>query len=380
MHARYWIYGGLAVITLLLALAAAWFFSLPVTPAAQALPTISEAETSATLAKLQAPKRQRPVIAIIGINDATETTDYLMPYGILKRADVADVHALATNPGHVVLFPALKVEPEATIAQFDERYPKGADYVIVPAMSRDDDPQALQWIRQQADKGAIIIGVCAGAKVVAAAGLLNGKSATTHWFYLNKMLERHPEVQYVESRRIVVDQGVATTTGITASMPMMLALIEAIAGKDKASAVARELGASNWSAGHNSDAFTFTRAFASTAIRNRLAFWNKETLGIALQPGVDEVSLALVADAWSRTYKSAAFTYAAAGHPVQTQYGMRLIPDQTRPDWPADQRTSDIAGLNPTEALDKALVQIARRYGKDTADFVAMQLEYPVGR
>jgi putative intracellular protease/amidase len=123
-------------------------------------------------------------VAIVGINDATETTDYLLPYGILRRADVADVVALATQAGPVTLFPALKVEPQGTVAEFDARHPDGADYVVVPAMSRDDDPAALAWIKTQAAKGAVIIGVCAGAKVVAAAGLLDGKRGTTHWYYL----------------------------------------------------------------------------------------------------------------------------------------------------------------------------------------------------
>ena len=132
----------------------------------RAAPPIAKEEADATIAALKPPKRQRPLIAIIGINDATETTDYLMPYGILRRADVADVVALATEPGPVTLYPALKVEPQATVADFDARHPEGADYVIVPAMSRDDDPAALQWIKSQAAKGAIIIGVCAGAKVV----------------------------------------------------------------------------------------------------------------------------------------------------------------------------------------------------------------------
>src|SRR5436190_1564889 len=99
---------------------------------------------------------------------------------ILRRAHVADVMALATEPGPVTLYAALKVGTQATIAGFDTRHPKGADYVIVPAMSRDDDPAALQWIKSQAVKGAIIIGVCAGAKIVGEAGLLDGKRATTH--------------------------------------------------------------------------------------------------------------------------------------------------------------------------------------------------------
>ncbi len=79
------------------------------------------------LAALKPPTRSRPVIAIIGINDATEATDYLTPFGILKRADVADVTALATQPGPVMLYPALKVEPQATVARFDLLHPDGAD-------------------------------------------------------------------------------------------------------------------------------------------------------------------------------------------------------------------------------------------------------------
>src|SRR5690606_10854823 len=108
-----------------------------------------------------------------------------------------------------------------------------------------------------AQKGAMIISVCAGAKVVAAAGLLDGKRATTHWYYLKELLDAHPTITYVADRRFVVDDGVATTTGITASIPMSLTLIEAIAGRGKAEAVARDLGIDRWNARHDSGAFKF---------------------------------------------------------------------------------------------------------------------------
>ena len=129
----------------------------------------------------------RPLVAVIGINNATEVTDYLMPDGILSRADVADVIALATEPGWMSLFPALTVAPQATTAEFDRSHPAGADYVVVPAMSRDDDPAALAWIARQAALGATVIGVCAGAKVVAAAGLLGRRRATTHWYNVGEL-------------------------------------------------------------------------------------------------------------------------------------------------------------------------------------------------
>src|SRR5688500_9772265 len=157
----------LGVAALLLVGFAAWLLLLPPAPEPEVAPPIAKAETDAMLAALEPPRRQRPVIAVVGINDATETTDYLMTYGILRRADVAEVVALATEPGPVTLYPALTIEPQGTIADFDARYPDGADYVIVPRMSRDDDEAALHWIRSQAAKGAVIVGVCAGARVVA---------------------------------------------------------------------------------------------------------------------------------------------------------------------------------------------------------------------
>ena len=303
--------------------------------------------------------------------------DYLMTFGVLRRSDVADVMLLSTQPGPVELYPALTVEPHATIAEFDSTHPRGADYVIVPAMSRDDDPVALEWIRNQAAGGATIIGVCAGAKVIGAAGLLDGRRATTHWFYLDDLLERSPTITYVPDRRIVMDGNLVTTTGITASMPSMLTLIEAIAGRERAESVARDLGVARWDARHDSDAFEFTRPFALTVLRNVLAFWDREELGIELVPGIDEVSLALVADAWSRTYRSQAVTFAGLAGAVETRGGVSVLPDRTGDDGALEGPVLTAVALVPGAALDEALEAIERRYGDPTAHVVAMQLEYP---
>lgn len=367
---------GVGCVALLVAIGGTWLFLLPGSPARGTAPAISKDETEATLAALKPPKRKRPLIAVVGINDMSETTDYLMPYGILARADIADVLTLATQPGPVALFPALKVQPHATITEFDAVHPDGADYVIVPAMSREDDSLALQWIRSQASKGAIVIGVCVGAKVVANTGLLDGRQATTHWYSVRD-LQKHPAVRYVADRRLVVDRGVATTTGITASMPMALTLVEAIAGRAKAEAVAREIGLAHWDARHRSEAFRFTRPFAVTAIANTLAFWNREQLGIALTPGIDEVSLALIADAWSRTYRSRALTFAATAEAQTSRGGLRILPDKVAADWPTKLMPPAAVDLPPARALDQTLDAIDARYGPRTADFVAMQLEYP---
>jgi putative intracellular protease/amidase len=377
MNRRTLIWSGVGAVALLAAGSGAWIASLPPRPVPKGAPPIPEEESAAALAALKPPKRARPLIAIIGINTGTETNDYLMPFGILARAGIGDVVALATNPGPVTLYPVLKVAPDATIAEFDARHPDGADYVIVPAMHRDDDPAALSWIKGQAARGATVIAVCAGAKVVANAGLLDGKRATTHWYYVKALRERHPALTYVPDRRLVVDKGIATTTGITAALPMMLTLIEAIAGRDRAQSVASDLGLAAWDARHDSSAFHFNRPFALTAIGNSMAFWNHEKLGLPIWPGMDEVALALVADAWSRTYRSRAVTFSDRVEAVTMRGGIRIYPEAA--DWRSETQLSPLSDIKPAQALDRALAEIGDRYGAATARLVAMQLECPMG-
>jgi hypothetical protein len=108
-----------------------------------------------------------------------------------------------------------------------------------------------------------------------------------------------------------------------------------------------------------------------------LAFWNRDEFGIALEPGIDEVALTHIADAWSRTYRSKAVTYAASNAAVVTANGIRVLPGKVAGDWPQERVVSVHADQPPETALDLNLAAIADRYGAGTAKVVAMQLEYP---
>jgi hypothetical protein len=118
----------------------------------------------------------------------------------------------------------------------------------------------------------------------------------------------------------------------------------------------------------------------ATVAANSLAFWGWERLGIELTPGADEVSLALVADAWSRTYRSRALTFTASPGTLKMRNGARIIPDRVVTSWPAGERLPEIENRPPADALDETLHRIAARYGTRTADVVASQLEYPRAR
>src|SRR5262249_35156214 len=157
-------------------------------------------ERAQTLAALKPPKRARPVIAIVGANGGTETTDYLVPYGVLKRSGVADIVSLATQRGPMTMMPALTVVAEATTAEFVQRYPDGADYVIVPALHDPTDPVVRDFIKAQAAGGATIVSICDGTLVLANAGLLDGRNATGHWYAIQDVAKAHPTMRWVRDR------------------------------------------------------------------------------------------------------------------------------------------------------------------------------------
>jgi hypothetical protein len=85
----------------------------------------------------------------------------------------------------------------------------------------------------------------------------------------------------------------------------------------------------------------------------------------------------LVADAWSRTYRSQAVTFSGSTSAITTANGVRVLPDRADDHWPEDRRVSTFSGQRLTDALDKTLHIITDRYGEPMTNVVAMQLEYP---
>jgi putative intracellular protease/amidase len=340
-------------------------------PPTEVDPTVAERQTRAFVEGLKPRHAGRPVIAIVALNEGTEMTDFLLPHAVLQRAGVADVQPVAPRRGRVSLYPALQVEVAQDLASFDQAYPAGADYVIVPAMRDDNNPAIVAWLKQQADRGARIIGVCVGALVVGRAGLLDGRRCTTHWFYRNTLLKRHSSAAYVPHQRYVIDGSVATTTGVTASVPAMLALVEAIGGPEKAQALATELGVVSWSPSHDSSLFGLTANRAWDYLLNKAALWRHERWSIDVWDGLDDIALAFAADAWSRTGRVR--IHAAASGPVNLRSGLVLVAQPAAEGTPRLPLTS---GLKPVQQLEQTLREIAERFGAARSEWVMMELEY----
>jgi len=333
---------------------------------------VLETDQQAFVEAMKPRRGGRPVVVVLALNDGTETTDLLLPHAVLQRAGVADVQVVAPRRGPVRLYPALQVEAPQDIAGFDQAHPAGADYVIVPAMQVDDDAAVTAWLRRQAGKGARVIGVCVGGLVVGRAGLLDGRRFASHWHYRSTLTERHPGARYVPHRRYVVDRGVATTTGITASVPTMLALVEAIGGREKAQGLAAELGVASWTPVHDSSPFHVDATKGLSYLLNKAVFWGHERRRIDVQDGSDDVALAFVADAWSRTGRVSVEVHARG--PVTLRSGLVLVPD------PTAERASPLPlapQLKPVQQLDRTLCEIAERFGASRRDWVMLEMEYP---
>jgi len=352
-----------------------------------AVGAIDEAEHARTVEALRAPKRTRPAIAIVTLNDATEITDFLSAFGVLARSNAADVVVVAERAEPVRLDPlslapvrlyaaTLWIEPHMTMRDFEERYPDGADYVVVPAIEPRDAASVTAWIVAQRRRGATIVSVCNGALTLAAAGLLDGREATSHWSGVPSLLEAHPTMRWIRDRRYVVDDGIMTSTGISATLPVMVTLVEAIAGRAEAQKVAAELGLAHWDARHRTSDFELTLEHRKTFLRNLITFWRHQRLGMPVQAGVDEIALGLGVDAYSRTGLVDLVTLNADGAPVRSKYGLTI-----RPEAPAS--ASHVGGVlppppseRPAQAIDRVLADIAASYGSPTAELVALVMEY----
>jgi transcriptional regulator GlxA family with amidase domain len=104
-----------------------------------------------------------------------------------------------------------------------------------------EDPEVVDWIARASARARRTASVCTGAYLLGAAGLLDGRRATTHWQFCDGLADRHPSVEVDPDPVFVRDGDVWTSAGVTAGMDLALALVEEDLGPEAALAVARLL-------------------------------------------------------------------------------------------------------------------------------------------
>lgn len=189
--------------------------------------------------------RERPIkVAVVAFNGISPF--HLAIPGVVFAEASVDAH----SPRFEVKVCAAEPQPLLTSAGYridglrDLTWLRRADWVIVPTW-RDIEkapPATLTRALQSArGRGAFVVGLCLGVYVLAHAGLLNGRRATTHWAYAGSLAERFPQVQLEVDALYIEDQGVMTSAGTTAALDACLQLVRRTQGQEWAHRVARQL-------------------------------------------------------------------------------------------------------------------------------------------
>lgn len=156
-------------------------------------------------------------------------------------------HILGTRPGYRVIVCAEPAEANGSAPGITATHPLSAavdaDIVVVPGYDEPEVPLPaayLDAIRESADRGARLLSICTGTFALAAAGVLDGRDATTHWQYAPSLRELHPLVNLIENTLFVEDGKILTSAGAGAGIDACLHVIRT----DHGEAAAYEAGKS----------------------------------------------------------------------------------------------------------------------------------------
>jgi transcriptional regulator GlxA family with amidase domain len=191
-------------------------------------------------------------VAILA-SEGCQSLDVVGPYEVLAGASEAQQRRRARDPGYQVRIAARRralvraesgvgLAPEVTLARLaEERTPLDTFIVAGGAGARRDarDPQVVAMVRRVAGRARRVASVCTGAFVLAAAGLLDGRRAATHWAYCDELRAFRPAVRVEPDPIYVRDGNLWTSAGVTAGIDLALALVEEDLGREVAALVAR---------------------------------------------------------------------------------------------------------------------------------------------
>jgi transcriptional regulator GlxA family with amidase domain len=204
-------------------------------------------------------------IALVGYPGA-QSLDLVGPLEVFSMANriggAAVYELILASPagGTIVCNSGLQLAGSTSLQEL----PEDLDTVLVAggsdaALREVADEGVLEWLRQRAATGRRIGSVCSGAFILAAAGLLDGRRATTHWGFCEAISNFRPAVMLEPDAIFVADPPFYTSAGVTAGIDLCLSFVEADHGPRLALAVARNLvlfmrrpgGQTQYSAGLN---------------------------------------------------------------------------------------------------------------------------------
>jgi putative intracellular protease/amidase len=294
---------------------------------------VPEARGALATASAEVVRHRRPlVVAFVAGASGTVASDLLAPYDVFASSSAFRAYVVSTSTRPVPLEGGPALVPTYTFAEVDADPDLTPDLVVVPALSEPvgTTESALRtWVTARHRAGARVLGVCAGALVLAETGMLDGLHATSHWSRMSALRQSRPAVHWVTGRRWVEDGSVTTTAAVSSGVPAALHLAAELAGPAEAQRIADlhpELG---W---RPEQTTVIAKArFAVSDWPVGLDFVEprlRPTLGVALHDGVDELDATAAFEVY--TQSAVARTVAlATGDAVRTRHGLVLLTTST---------------------------------------------------
>jgi transcriptional regulator GlxA family with amidase domain len=176
--------------------------------------------------------------------DGTEELDAIGPWEVLAAwatqfpDDGVECFTVSADGETVRCAKGLRIVPDHSWATAP-----AADVLVVPGGDGQyrvqQDEAALDWIRGHRDRGALVTSVCTGALVLAKAGLLHDRPATTWWGRLDRLTELDPTIEVRPDDRFVDSGEVVTAAGVSAGIDMALHLVARLHSVERAREVRR---------------------------------------------------------------------------------------------------------------------------------------------
>ena len=195
---------------------------------------------------------QRRTVAIL-IFQGVELLDFAGPFEVFSaarlnaesRERIIDVFTVAESLEPVKCNNPVTVLPDYTLANCPP-----ADILVVPGgmgtRTAINRPELIDWIRQRAGQVELMTSVCTGSFLLAKAGLLDGKAATTHWASIERMRVDFPAVAVRENTRWVDAGHVVSSSGVSAGIDMALYVLQRLYHAEVAAATARGIEYDYW--------------------------------------------------------------------------------------------------------------------------------------
>ena len=324
------------------------------------------------------------IVAVVLGESGTDAADALAPYEVLTSSPLFTLYTVSASTRAAALDGGMAVAPDYTFADVESGVAPSPDLIVVPAVNQPDGPEeqaARDFIATRYAAGARVLGICAGSRLLAASGILDGLTATSHWSRIGALEESRPEVTWMRGQRYVQDGRVTTTAGVTSGIPGTLKVIADMAGAAEAIRVGAEIAYPGWSldAPTSIPAQSFGAEDAGVLLNTAFP-WSRPTITIELPDGVGEIDAAALFEVY--TYSQAASTNAVSvTGTVHTRHGLTIRTGLASADNEGDTLVAgSFAGHAGFGGFDAAIEQLARTTSPQVVASVGKMLEYPLDR